>query len=167
MSFILDTLLISEGDVIDGGQPGNITLGSSDSNITLISGGVSQLEAQPDGTIQLGNSVSDNSIFLNGGVDFLLRKIVDPAFTPPNFTLTVNDFMIDVISDTFSTVTLPLSGNSGGRMYIVSRGFSGAGVLTLVTSGVDTIDGDPSISLPVQDTRVKVISDGVSKWYVI
>lgn len=61
------------------------------------------------------------------------------------------------------TVTLPATvGNS--NLYTIKN--AGTGVVSIATTGGNTIDAQPSIQLGTQYTSVDLISDGVSNWNI-
>lgn len=61
------------------------------------------------------------------------------------------------------TVTLPATvGND--NLYTIKN--AGTGVISIATTGGDTIDAQPSIQLGTQYTSVDLISDGVNNWNI-
>lgn len=65
------------------------------------------------------------------------------------------------------TVTLPLAANYQYKKFCVKKIDASANAVTIAASGSDTIDGDSSVSLAAQYDSGFLVSDGVSKWFVI
>jgi hypothetical protein len=127
------------------------------------------------GTIMLGNSVSRNSIFLNGGIEYQFDSYaVFPPAAPDtvsgnDLVLTTNHHVVKVTSSTYSGVLLPLASANSGRPYVIIRGFSSATPFEVKTQGADVFESGPdtSIDIPVQGGKVKVIGDGQNGWLLI
>ena len=78
-----------------------------------------------------------------------------------NYSVGVNDYLIDVTGNTI-TVILPTAVGIEGKIYIVKN--SGSGIVTVETTSLQTIDGASSKSLKNNDS-IEVISDG-SNWII-
>lgn len=63
------------------------------------------------------------------------------------------------------TITVPVS-TSLNTAYVFGVRNQGTGVVTIATSGSDTIDGSASVSLSVQESCL-VVTDGAGKWYSV
>lgn len=142
------------GDVINGGQSGPISVGTLDStNMSIISGG----------TINIGASGSTDQIALNGSVGFQYDNISGALGT---LNLNADYFFIEVTNDGTTVVALPDASTSIGRQYIISKGFAG-GSLTITTTVSDTIDGQNTMALSVENQRIQLISNGTDKWLIL
>lgn len=78
-------------------------------------------------------------------------------------TLDATDHIIDCTSGTFN-VTLPTAVNITGRTYIIKN--SGTGIITILTSSSQTIDGATTLVLGVRYESVTLVSDGAN-WIII
>ena len=80
-----------------------------------------------------------------------------------NYTLTSQDCVVNATSGSW-TATLPTAVGCAGRMYIVKN--SGAGTITLATTGGDTIDGAAPGTVAA-GAVVRLISTGGSSWITV
>lgn len=76
-----------------------------------------------------------------------------------NYTLTINDYLVDCTSGSF-TITLPTAVGITGRIYIIAN--TGAGTITMATTSSQTIDGAAPGSVAAAG-RLRVMSNG-SNW---
>ncbi len=84
-----------------------------------------------------------------------------------DYTATSTDHIIlaDASTSAF-TVTLPTAVGITGREYIVKKIDSTTNIVTIATTGSETIDGDASFDLELKDESVNIFSNG-SNWYII
>lgn len=142
------------GDIVNGGQVGPVTVGTTDATTTkLISGA----------DLQIGDTAVDNEIYLNGSLSFQ-HETLNNAFVTE--ILDDSHYFVEVISPTTTTVMLPAASIAAGRQYIIVNG-KATGVLTVVPNGGDTIDGVTSHILRETDWRFTVISNGGTKWLIV
>jgi len=99
--------------------------------------------------------VARKGIISLGGVTFPVTGI------NANYTVGVNDYLVDVTGNTI-TVTLPTAVGIGGKNYVIKN--NGSGVVTVATTSSQTIDGANTKSLNNNDS-IEVISDG-SNWII-
>jgi hypothetical protein len=99
--------------------------------------------------------VARKGIISLGGVTFPVTEI------NANYTVGVNDYLVDVTGNTI-TVTLPTAVGIEGKNYVIKN--NGSGVVTVATTSSQTIDGSSSKSLKNNDS-IEVISDG-SNWII-
>lgn len=76
----------------------------------------------------------------------------------------LNDDDVVLATGTFN-VTLPVAGNSVGRMITVKN--LGAGTVTVVPTGSDTIDGAASYPLALTYESVTVVGAGGGAWVIV
>jgi hypothetical protein len=97
-----------------------------------------------------------------GSSGFVFKFLTDAG---TNYDLLDDDTGVEVRSDTYNTITLPLAVNNNGHIYIISRGDTTNNALAVITQGGDTIDGE--ITYPLQDarSRIQLISNGLDSWY--
>jgi hypothetical protein len=110
------------------------------------------------------NNILDDLVVLKTSIDDN-GHIYDPVIQTKTTTYSVvgtDDFII-CTSGTF-TVTLPTAVGRAGKIFKVKN--TGAGVITLATTGGQTIDGAATYPLSVQNFAVTVESDGAN-WQVI
>lgn len=113
-----------------------------------------------DNTVQLGNASITNvktsgTMNANGYVTAFSNQ-------GSNYTLTATD---DIVSVTGTTnIALPTAIGITGRKYTVKN--TGAGTVTVSTTGGQTIDGVATKSLALQYDFVTVVSDGAN-WFIV
>ena len=81
------------------------------------------------------------------------------------YSLTATDDVIDVTGATTANMTLPTSVSRGGKKYTIKN--SGTGVVTILTTSSQTIDGATSYVLPANNSAVTLVSDNGSNWKII
>ncbi len=103
------------------------------------------------------------SIFING-VD--ISQAVTTSLTS-NTTLTRSHrtVLCDSSGGTF-TVTLPASANSKYQIYEIKKIDSTGNAVTIDGNAAETIDGDLTKSLNLQNESITIQCDG-SNWYII
>lgn len=142
------------GDIINGGNFGPITIGTTDATqFNLISGG----------SINIGQIGTPDQIHLNGSVGYQYDNINTALGT---LNLSADYFFVEVTNAGTNILALPDASTAVGRQYILSKGFSG-GTLQITTTLSDTIDGNINITLKVLNQRIKLISNGVDKWIIL
>lgn len=127
--------------------------GSTDSIFNVVSGG----------NIGIGNSGTDNNLVINSGTDVRFTQITDNLLS---YTLTKNDYAVEIMADSINTIILPSALNIGGRTYIISRG-SNNNNLILQCQPNDNIDTRPQINLSRKYVHLKIMSNGQDTWYII
>ena len=144
------------GDVLLGGQNGPVTIGTIDNtDFNLISGGA----------INIGDSMSCDTIHLNGSVAFQYDEIKGVS----SYNLTENNYFINVTDPMTTDIYLPLSSTSLGRQYIINKGYL-PGVLTIRTTGIDSIDSTAETEFQlfeIINAKVTMIADGENNWLVL
>ncbi len=78
------------------------------------------------------------------------------------YTALDTDYIINATSGTFN-ITLPTTVGITNKLYIIKN--SGTGVVTIVTTGSQTIDGSSASINLTQNTSISIQSDG-SNWIV-
>lgn len=109
-----------------------------------------------NGTTSFANDVTITSAnFSHTGGSMKLNYLAKTA----NYTVTVNDYMIDCTSNTF-TLTLPTAVGVTGRVYILKNSGT-ATTITIATTSSQTIDGAAPGTITTM-TPLRVISDGAN-----
>ncbi len=116
-----------------------------------------------DGTINIGGPNSSNNLIIEAGVDFDFKQIYG---TDTNYDLTENDYAIEIMSDSYNTITLPTALNSGGRTYMISRNSDNNNLVIKAQSG-ENIDSRTEIQLKRKNVHIKLYSNNIDSWYVI
>ncbi len=98
-----------------------------------------------------------------GDPSFNFKRITDGGL---NYILGPADYAIEIVSDTYNFITLPLAAGLGGRVYFVSRA-SDNNTLKITTQGADTIDGGAQYKYLRKYTHMSVMSNDVNMWYII
>jgi hypothetical protein len=91
------------------------------------------------------------------------KKITDSG---TNYDLLLDDHMVEIVSDTYNTVTLPNAIGLGGKEYIISRE-SNNNSLILVAPFGNNIDDRQSTGFWRKHTRINVVSNDTTSWYVL
>jgi hypothetical protein len=117
--------------------------------------------------VRLPVGSNGQNLRLTSGLPDWADNTFSTATKTSSYTITASDTV--VFADATSgavTITLPAaSGNSGYRFY-VKRIDNSANSCTVGRTGADTIDGQTSLSLPLQYTSLTLVSNG-SAWYII
>lgn len=79
------------------------------------------------------------------------------------YSILASDEVVDCTSGTFNT-TLPTAVNLTGKRFTIMN--SGAGIITVDTTGGQTINGISTVTLDIQYAAVTVVSDGAN-WKII
>lgn len=99
----------------------------------------------------------------SGDPSFNFKRIIDGG---TNYLLGGTDHAIEIVSDTYNTVTLPSAAGLGGRVFLVSRA-SNNNNLRIVTQIGETLDGGSSYRYLRKYTRMTVMSNDIDEWYII
>ena len=108
-------------------------------------------------------------------IDTLLRQgitIEAQASQTANFNVTASIsvkylYPCDASGGAFAA-TIPLAATAGdGATVYIKKTDSSANAVTLARSGSDTLDGETSLSLAMQNSAYGLVSDGVDKWYAV
>ena len=145
MSFLIDP----DKDTVSN----NPTLIDIITNDTIISN---------NGDITIGNNTGE--VRLNGGICYNILRLTDAG---TNYDIQDTDYIIEVVSSTYNTITLPPASNSSGCSFIVSRETSNTNKnLLLIPQAGDDIDtySEHQFRRP---GHIKVVSNGVNSWYVV
>lgn len=147
--------------VIPVGNNNNITVYSE---FSVIPTGytITQFEVLNNGNITLGNNTTNNNLIINAGIDMDFKCIIDGG---TNYILSENDYAVEIVSDTYTSVTLPSANLIGGRTYIISRGSNT--VISLTAQVGENIDSRTSILLKRKHDHIKVMANNEDSWYVI
>jgi hypothetical protein len=114
---------------------------------------------------QSGSSTASYSIYTNGGLHRLGGGVIFPYVAKTaDYVLTINDYTVNCTANSFN-ITLPTAVNVAGLVYNIKN--SGTGVITLLTTSSQTIDGNASGALTLnQYENLTVQSDGAN-WMII
>lgn len=82
------------------------------------------------------------------------------------YTAVAGDFVKCDTSAGGFTVLLPLSSANSGKTIVVKKVSSDTNVLTIGTSGSDTIDGQATQTTAIPQTAVEVTADGTTVWEI-
>lgn len=178
MAYILDDKKNIESYVIPTGtQPivtaledtqikAEFSIGPNDSNKyifpTTKAPGIGYIleDVKGDGVLEWTQASSGGG---SGDPSFNFKRIVDSG---TNYVLGATDYAIEIVSNTYNFVTLPLASGIGGRVFFVSRA-SDNNTLKIVTQGSDTIDGINNYHYLRKYTHMTVMSNSVDKWYIV
>ncbi len=127
--------------------------GNGDANLFYTDAGndsVGIRTATPNSTLQISGSISTP---------------VSTKTTTYTLTETDNILLGDATSATF-TITLPTAVGINGRRYTIKKTDSSINFVTVDGDGSETIDGDTSFDLELQDEVIEVVSNG-NNWAII
>jgi hypothetical protein len=115
--------------------------------------------------IEIGGQSTQNMIKLYGGICHNFKQLTG---ADTNYDMLTSDYFVEVVSDTYNTVTLPLASTYIGCAYIISRGANNTNnKFRITTQTVDTIDGRDDVYLRRAGYHAKLISNGMNTWYII
>lgn len=130
---------------------------NADNGLTVVGALTATSDPATIGTLTINNNLTVLGYSVLAGVRF--AYVAKTA----NYTAASTDCVIDATSGTW-TLTLPAAATAGaGRLYIVKN--SGAGTITLATTGGDTIDGALTQTLAPYNS-ITVVSTG-SAWIIV
>ncbi|MGL5935638.1 MAG: hypothetical protein ACRCZI_08435 [Cetobacterium sp.] len=164
MSYLLDVKKNLGSFVIPTGSNNQITVfkdllvnptGTFDSYFSVLNTG--------DVIIGDNSELTYNNLVINAGLNLGFKQIIDAG---TNYLMTDNDYSVEIISNTYNTITLPLASGIGGRTYIISRGSTNDN-LVVQTQGGDLIDGRNIIQLKRINDHIQIQSNGINDWYMI
>lgn len=130
-------------------------------NTTLTNDSETALEI--DGST--GDTTIKKNLITNNSIRYTTR--IESGAGP--FTLTTNDYLIEISNTGSITINLPLlSSATYGIKYIIIKTGSG-GNITVQSSGTDTINSGntTSVTLSQQYSRLEIIAGPSSLWYII
>lgn len=163
MSYLLDIKKNLGSFVIPTGTDNQVTVfkdllvnptGNNDSYFSVLNNG--------DVIIGDSSTLTYNNLIINAGLNLGFKQITD---TNANYLMTDNDYSVEIISDTYNTVTLPLANGIGGRTYIISRGSNNNNLIVQAQPG-DLIDGRNIIQLKRINDHIQIQSNGINDWYM-
>lgn len=158
--YILDNKNNLESFVIPVGSSNNVTV-YSEFNVIPSSYTTPRLNILNDGTAFIANGSSGTGT--STGVNYNFKQIGGIII---NYDLKLDDYAIEIISNTINSVTLPSALNNGGRHYIVSRGNTTNDNLILQAQVGDNIDMNSFIQLSRVGNHINVMSNDVNSWYI-
>lgn len=160
--YILDNKNNLESSVIPVGTTNNVTV-YSEFNVIPNNYTIPRLNILNDGTAFIAGATSGSGGGETGGIDYNFRQIHDVI---TNYDLTLDDYAIEIMSNTINSVTLPLAANKGGRYYVISRGPTTNNNLILKPQVGDNIDMNQFIQLRRVGDHINVMSNDVNSWYI-
>lgn len=107
----------------------------------------------------VGDAYFKNNLKIDGGVQTTGINNISSTYT-----ITSLDYIVNCTSGTFTTTLPAISSANKGVTYIVKN--SGAGIITIATTGGNTIDASSTITATTLVSR-KLVSDGSSNWIVL
>ncbi len=162
MAYIFDTRRKSLGTLA-------IPLGADDT-VTVLSefkvtpdAAETFLDIRENGEIFIGDDGGINNITLNGGIRYNFKQIIGVAL---NYDLEEDDYAIEIVSDTYNSVTLPFATGRGGRAFLISRG-SDNNAFVIKTQIGDTLDTRTQVPIKRKNEHIRVMSFDNNKWFTI
>lgn len=138
-----------QSDTISG-APGSI--------LTLIVGGAGIADVSEVQTAFLG-TLNPQNITKN-------RRFPDGIFTADQIISRTSEVvLVDPTAGAFN-VTLPAALNNRGQSITIKNAGTSANAVTILPTGADTIDGQPTLVLSGPDFAVELTSNGVSAWFI-
>lgn len=155
----------------DLGPAGTIRLGdlsgayasNASNNFDLVTGDINY---KTPGTFSI-QDISANNFFkidiANKRITFFAGTLFPYIAITSTYAILISDYTVDCTSGTF-TATLPTAVGVTGQIYTIKN--SGTGVVTLATTGGQTIDGSGTLSISTQYQSYTIQSNG-SNWIII
>jgi hypothetical protein len=164
MSFFLDDEKTNLSSLVI--PVGVVPVVTAYSGFSIVPNGVADsiFSVAASGDISIGQIDSINNLVINTGTDVRFVQITDTNLV--DYTLTGDDYAVEIIADSINTVTLPTSYNIGGRTYIISRGSNNNNLIIRCHPG-ENIDTRPQLNLSRKHAHVKMMSNGQDSWYII
>jgi hypothetical protein len=157
--YILDHKQNLGSVVIPIGITGSVIVYSEFAVITP-SSTVSQFSITDNGDINLGGA---GSININTELKLDFKQING---TDTDYLLKGKDYAVEVVSDTYNSITLPSATSMGGVSYIISRGSTVNNNLVLRAQPGENIDSRPELLLESPGSHIRVISNNINTWYI-
>lgn len=165
-------LLVSESETRLNSRISSIPRGGGNQNRSIIVGGdkdtlshFTDINLKPGTGITItyaannATGYTDITIASNGGASGISRQVQTVAVN----TLAGDMNDIDYVYLCAGTITLTLPTSVGNNnLYTVKN--IGAGIVTINTTGGETIDGDPTVIMPLQYTSIDLISNNSGNW---
>ena len=140
---------------------GNIGIGNTNPNHTLTVTGDISASVNVSASYYYGDGSKLSGI--NAGISYSRRAINS------NATASVNDVLLGVSGSTAIQIRLPAaSGYTSGQYFTVKDESGNANVnnITILITGSDTIDGQPSIVLESPYAAVNIYTNGSNKFFI-
>jgi len=140
------------GDIFNDGQPGDVTIGSTDGGIVTI--------------FSNGNIVDLNgSLNINDSVSFNFENVIAGT---TDYSINDTHYLVDISTTDITNVILPVASANNGRRLIISNGLSNHEIFVKISPGSgDLIDDLSAVSLPLLNQRLSLISSGTNKWFIV
>jgi hypothetical protein len=111
--------------------------------------------------IGVGTTAPKTTLQVNGSI---AAKILPKS---ASYSMVASDFGI-LASGTGTTITLPGAKTAAGMLVFIKNVNTTSIAVTVKPSGTDKIDGSSSSqSLATANSRLTLVSDGVSNWYIV
>lgn len=131
-------------DIVNGGQPGSVTIGSNDAKLIL---------------------KGQTGIKLEGGLDIQYDQI-STGIEP--FVLNDAHQFVEITNTSTLNIELPDADIRPGKQYIISKGtLTTEPAITIKAPLGETIDGENTFVLNVKNQRVSLISSGEDRWLIV
>jgi hypothetical protein len=162
-NYILDKKTNLASIVIPVGSTNNVTV-NSQFQVTPFGTTQPYISTAAGGIVNIGSASNTNTVNINNTTtNVKFKQLVD---NNTNYTMNVNDYAVEVVSSTYTTITLPSSGDDGGRMYVISTSSGNPNLIVIPQSG-ETIDGGNFIQLKRKYDHIQIMSNGIADWYVL
>lgn len=99
---------------------------------------------------------------ISGGIQYAYKELIDTA---TNYNITYDDHNIEVISDTYETITLPDALGKQGTTFMIYRN-SDNNNLKIVTQLGQTIDTSLECRIRKKGFKITVMSDS-ENWIIV
>ncbi len=114
--------------------------------------------------IDIGHPSLDSHIRMNGGLCYNIKQIT----TGVSYSLQDNDYFVEIVTPSCLTVLLPSAAADSGCSFLISRAESNTNNnLFVVAQPGDDIDGRPTQQLRRAGMHIRVISNGIDRWYIV
>lgn len=121
---------------------------------------VSQFSITDNGDINLGGV---GTITITTELKLSFKQING---TDTDYLLDSKDYAVEVVSDTYNSITLPSAAGMGGVSYVISRGSTVNNNLVLRAQPGESIDCRSELLLELPGSHIRVISNNINTWYI-
>jgi len=128
---------------------------------------VVEMVVASDGSVGIGTVAPLGRLHVVG--DAIINGAFSTKVTKITANVTLDNTYHVVLADAQNgaiTITLPNASTCAGRQYIIKKIDSTLNAVTVIPLSGQTIDGQSSISITIQNDLKRIISDGTN-WYII
>jgi hypothetical protein len=155
MAFLLDPDKVTSGSIVQTTEDQETVIYDNEGNTAI--------EIGDNGGIVIGESGVSNEVRIEGSLFLNFTKLED---TDTLYNISNNDYIVEVVSTTYTDVQLPTDVDEG-RSIIIIRAYSNTTELNILAPPGGFIDDVTSCSLTIPGSRMQLVCNGNNRWYII